>query len=375
MFGERRQAQSRSARSRFAWVARAAALAGCLAGALGFGTAHADDGYVQLGLGGVVNFSRTEQVRMEREVLDVSPERVRVALTFVNTTGRELTLPVLFPLPRYSARRPSFAWAGEPQDFQIHANGQPLGYRTLVKALDCSRAHGQRACRDVTRVLRSAGLTNTQIAFYPMDSPFREAPGFIAPARLSPEQVRTLLRRGLLLNKDAPGDELPYPVWEVELSYLWLMHFPARRPLEVVHEYRPFASGGSIGYVSDESVLREEFCADDATVAAWRALPSHGVYVSAGTHAMPGTVVDYILTSANTWQGPIRDFTLRLHKTDPAELVALCFPATPEPLDSRTLTVQLRDFTPQRELHILFMNAPEQDVLVAPPDEPPHVHR
>lgn len=57
---------------------------------------------------------KTDAVAMRREVLEVSWQRIRVDYEFVNESGREVTLPVVFPLPLYGPAGPSYAWTGQP---------------------------------------------------------------------------------------------------------------------------------------------------------------------------------------------------------------------------------------------------------------------
>jgi hypothetical protein len=71
---------------------------------------------------------------------------------------------------------------------------------------------------------------------------------------------------------------------------------------------------------------------------------------------LAGTIVDYILMTANTWKDGIRDFTLRLRKESPAEVISLCFPAEFMRVDARTLESHLTHFSPKTDLSIYFSN-------------------
>lgn len=76
---------------------------------------------------------------------------------------------------------------------------------------------------------------------------------------------------------------------------------------------------------------------------------------------MAGRRVEYILTTANSWGSPIADFTLRLKKAKPSELVLLCFPGQVRKVDPLTLEIQLKDFEPRNELRVLFLNVDSPD--------------
>jgi hypothetical protein len=135
------------------------------------------------------------------------------------------------------------------------------------------------------------------------------------------------------------------------VNYVWLLRIPADRTVQVVHVYRPLASGGEVGW-PDEDRLRDAFCADDAFIRAWKALkPSLDFR---GYTGVPGAVFDYALKTANTWNGPIRDFTLRLKKGSPYEIVSLCFPGTFRRVDPLTLEVHLQNFSPENDVKVYF---------------------
>src|SRR5271154_1606175 len=145
-------------------------LAVALIVSLSMGTAHADDGVAELGLGSVIAFGKTDKVALDTEVLDISPSRIRVELTFVNRTGSAFDLPVMFPLPRYGAEAPSFSWAGQPLGFRVALDGKLLPFKTMVKAVTCPPSDQEQICADVTKALKAVGLTDAQIASYPSAS-------------------------------------------------------------------------------------------------------------------------------------------------------------------------------------------------------------
>lgn len=60
--------------------------------------------------------------------------------------------------------------------------------------------------------------------------------------------------------------------------------------------------------------------------------------------------MSYILKTANTWRGPIRDFTLRLRKSSLEESLSLCFPGQFKKVDALTLEAKMADFAPAADL-------------------------
>jgi len=309
----------------------------------------ADDGsYESDALGGIVGLSKTDKVAMSREVLEISPSQIRVELDFVNLVGKDLEVPVMFPLPPYVGETAEDWRAGEPPDFSVEVDGKKVPFRTVVTADSCGN-FGEKDwnekevrkceqtkgcdpssfCRDVTKKLKAVGLSDEQIALlpgFPIYDHGRHDPPFPRSYRPAPSltanQAAVLATQHLVLTE---GWDKPFPTWQVHVNYVWLLRIPANRTVKVVHVYRPLASGGEAGW-PDEDRLRDAFCADDAFIRAWKTLkPSLDFR---GYTGVPGAVVDYVLKTANTWNGPIRDFTLRLKKGSPTEIVSLLLIST-----------------------------------------------
>lgn len=64
--------------------------------------------------------------------------------------------------------------------------------------------------------------------------------------------------------------------------------------------------------------------------------------------------VDYILTTANTWKTPIKDFELVIEKSAPQDYVSFCWDGKVEQLDTHRLVARVRNFVPKRELKVTF---------------------
>lgn len=333
----------------------------------------ANDGIAELGLGGIVTLGKTDAVRMAREVLEVSPKRIRVDYVFERVGGLPVgPLPVMFPLPLYQAELPSSTWYGAPMGFSVHADGELVEFQTQVRgryldwASPCRRQTNQRSCaKDVTGVLKEAGLTDTQIALYPVASPFIDSHGKRPKVKpLTSDQVNAL-KKAMLLEEEGPSDERPYPTWLADVTYTWTMDFGARQRLEVAHAYVPFTNGGASARYLSERELRQDYCADEGTLRALRKLSAasdQAQNLAEDTLFVGSGKVEYILTTANSWAGPIGDFTLRLKKSHPAELIALCFPGAVRRVDPLTLEIHLKNFTPSKELRVIFMNLNDEEL-------------
>jgi hypothetical protein len=162
------------------------------------------------------------------------------------------------------------------------------------------------------------------------------------------------LRAVGLLSHDPNGlgeGEPDFPAWEVSVTYAWTITFPPRKIVSINHTYAPFLGLGSAGnlYKSDiEQNTLASICSSPALLSKMSNLPAYGI--------IPGARVGYILTTANTWKKPIRNFTLRLKKSSPTEIISLCFPGNFAKIDALTLESRIADFVPTSELLIQFLD-------------------
>ncbi len=293
---------------------------------------------------------------MAREVLDISYAKITVSYDFINESDSDITSPVTFPLPTYSAtpEESGVIAHGEPSKFQVLVDGKTVPFDTLVRATQGSH--------DVTGDLKKIGLSEKQIALMPFDGNISDDQHNL----LLPKPQIEALRNARLLYGDG-SDAWSVPDWNVHVAYQWTQLFPAKKTVHIEHSYIPFvASGTNSGYFgSDPQRIQEmhdrkqrvvsDFCPSDATMKKLERL--YADESKRDTYGeISGTIVDYILTTANTWKDGIRDFTLRIHKGGPDELVALCFPGAFQRTSDTVLEAHFQHFSPLVELSVYFAN-------------------
>jgi hypothetical protein len=234
--------------------------------------------------------------------------------------------------------------------FTVTVDGKPVPYETEVRLF--APPHDQWAWgwdllrnpgADVTERLRALGAPLTFDLAVLRDWFNR-----------LPSGDRDRLRADELFASYSEG-EAPVPLWVVALRYYWRQTFPAGREVHVAHRYRP-VKGGSVFYLNDE--LRRAYCVDAATERAIRALEKKMNASRKDEFGFPTDVVelsflDYILTSAATWHGPIGRFRLTLDKGARDTVVSLCVDGLRK-VGPTTYRVEKRDFKPDRDLRILF---------------------
>uniref|UniRef100_UPI00102C48FC DUF4424 family protein n=1 Tax=Candidatus Magnetaquicoccus inordinatus TaxID=2496818 RepID=UPI00102C48FC len=319
--------------------------------------AQANDGVAGVAIGGIMMPGKSDKIKMRKEVLEISVNKIKVEYEFVNLTEEPVTLSVMFPLPEYSAAGVmERSYAGEPDGFHVLIDGKNQPFVTDIQAFDCGEDIAirvqQQTCTNITSRLKKLGLSDRQIAHFPKNYTAFRFSDREEPEALSGEQKKELLASGLLEEDGL----FSHAKWWVKVVYLWQVTFPVGRSLSVAHAYRPFSPSGSSAYLHayKEEDLRTGFCADDRFVGQWKKLQAETAddLTDARTW-MPA--IDYILTTANSWATPIENFTLIIRKTTPSELVSLCFPGTVTKVDAKTLMINLHNFQPQQDLKAVFM--------------------
>ncbi|MBS7788469.1 DUF4424 domain-containing protein [Roseococcus sp. SDR] len=301
--------------------------------------APANDSMAAIGIGGLA-LVRSEAVRLDRQELFISRERVRVEYLFTNTTDRDIDTLVAFPLPDFTHspvdRVPDFR---RELDFRTVVEGRPVTYELV------QRAHFKG--QDITDRLRALGL------------PLVGGDEFERRVNDLPEPQRAaLLRDGLVLGAFEQGrTNIDEPLWTVSTSVTRRQVFPAGRSLAVQHSYVPFAGGSVGGRLSPERrgtsefrALRARYCMEDGFLAAFDRRIQR-----ARRGADYGEIwLQYRLTPGANWAGPIREFRLVIEKPDPSMILSFCGEGVRR-LDDRRFEMRRTNFTPERDLDILFV--------------------
>ncbi len=322
----------------------------------------ANDGFAAEGVGGVT-IAKTNIIAIKNEVLDVSCDRIHVSYDFVNESDHDEDAVIMFPLPDYPASYPESGgyYAGQPADFTITVDGKPVKFRTEVRALmgDIDWVDGKRKLIhevDVTDKLKAAGLSEKEIAHFRFNTKYvkgkREEEHWQYPIPKS--KIQQLVKAGLMDGGNM-GDSTPQ--WENRVTYIWKQRFPANKVVHVEHSYRPFTSGGAnAGYSEYYDSKQNEFCLSNENITTLNSVYKNKKNLDSYNN-VPGTNIEYILTTANSWKDGIRDFTLRIHPKSNNEVVSACIPAKITKVSNELYQVHIENFHPVRELSVYFGNA------------------
>lgn len=341
--------QSRTRSAAGAWVAAALVLALVLpAWCLWPGPAHANDSTGFQGTTGI-ELAPTSDISMVSEDLAISPTLIRVAYVFRNVTDHPVSTLVVFPLPDLDLSQgltaPNWAFPAAGAnflDFKIWVDGKPIAPTLERRAFFKGR--------DVTREVEAAGALGL--------APWLDGAYERQTAALPAAALDRLRRDGLI----AEGEDPDTPQWQLRLRYFWNQTFPAGATVRVRHTYRPFVGRALIGKVGDidgrgvvgrlvggRSETADRYCLDDGTRRALAAAEKR--------KSLSGDVaeLEYILTTARNWRGPIGHFHLTIDKGAPDNIVSLCWPGLRK-TGPTTFEWTGTGFTPSRDIALLIFN-------------------
>jgi len=307
-----------------------------------------DDSSASMAAGGI-QLRREARISMEKERLEIGLDKVAVEFEFLNESDSDITTEVAFQFPSYGhgANEESIT---DVRKFHVWVEGKELQYETQIRAM----ANG----KDQTKALRKFGIDVVSLDADPSYDGIEEA--------LSLSQQKEMFALGLI-------DKNQLPQWTVEKLSYWRQTFPAHKILHVRHEYTP-ATGffpleaGDLDLKRTHRPEQELERVPDLYKQIEKACVDPGLRKSLGALDKPSNPVemvwvDYVLTTANSWKTPIKDFTLVLDRPPVLEsgksrtFVSLCWDGPIVRLDADHFQARQTNFVPRKELHVAFLSS------------------
>ncbi len=306
------------------------------------GEALANDSTASLQTGDLVLVPNAD-IRMLEEDLYLSTDEIRVRYLFRNTGAQPITTLVAFPLPpiEYSEEASYDFVPGDPYDvvdFQLWIDGAPIGPQLDAKAIG-------KTGTDVTAL-----LARWQIPVTMVTPDQASADRLYAHLDNLPSQALAELRQAGAIHDDDWGDGF-WPAWQTHLTYFWKMTFPQGQDVEVHHAYTPVPTWTFFSdYDIEARSFHREACIDPSFESGARRM------LAASEHDILSLkLLDYILTTANNWRGPIGRFHLTIDKGSPAALVSLCRDGIRK-TGPTTFEWSAENYTPDHDLTVLFIS-------------------
>lgn len=313
--------------------------------------ASANDGFMGLPAGGLT-LQKSEAIAMLEEDLYLSLDEIRVDYRFRNESASPVTAQIGFPMPGLPVAVNFDAETGydmrEVKDlellkFETRVEGKAVTSRPVVRAYVFSKVNewdrqdrfGFTNATDVTAELNAAGVP---LSF---DAKAIRA----AYARLPAAKKADWAARGIHAN-DEPG-------WYLSTVFVREQTFEPGRTVRVQHKYKPYPSGFIMvsNHFAYDRKLARDTCVDKPTERAIKRV------IKPETNGT-GIVIDYVVTTANTWKGPIGLFRMTVDKGDTKNIVSFCANGVKK-TGPTTFTVEIRNFRPKREIKVLVVKPPQ----------------
>ncbi len=303
----------------------------------------ANDTLVTLGAGGLVPLKSAE-IAMESEDLQISTRQITVRYVFRNKTNHDIDATVAFPLPPLNGgdleNEPMRLPSKDPlnfMDFKVSVDGKEVRPEAQVRATFENQ--------DITQRLIALGL-----------------PVSVADKRFDAALAKLPRARQNQIEKDnwiecydgQPRQCGAY--WTTEIQYHWRQHFPAGATVAVEHTYRPVVGGAYIVASMSGASSVKAYCGGPDALGQVAALKKRHPAKSRDDIVLWERRVQYILTTANNWSGPIGDFKLTVVTENPEDILLTCMPGLKPVAPSRYEFTQ-PNFHPDKELNLLILTA------------------
>lgn len=296
--------------------------------------AWANDTSAELAAGGLV-ITKNDAIEMRSEDLFISREAVRVTYRFVNTSGRDATIRVAFPMPDIGGPDMFKSDVSVPVDapanilaFATTADGKPVRTDLEQKAL-------------VDGVDRTAWLLANRIPLA-----MHQDAAAAAIAKLPKAKRDEARQLGLIDDEDTP-------IWVLRSIYHWMQTFPAGKPVAIEHRYSP-SVGATVGTMlgmgadTDQETVKR-YCVDPSIQTTLARTIRDGQ-----SPRYTEQWIEYVLVTGGNWKKPIGDFRLTVDKGKPSTLVSFCGEGVRKVSPTR-FEMRKTNWRPEKDLSILFL--------------------
>jgi len=303
----------------------------------------ANDTMVTLGAGGLVPVKSTA-IAMESEDLQISIRQISIRYVFRNKMNRDIDAVVAFPLPALDGgdldNEPMRLPSKDPVnfvDFKLSVAGKPVRPSVEIRASFDGK--------DITDDLRALGLP-LAVADKTFDAALK---------RLPADKRNQLEKDSWIECSGEPSHCGAY--WTSHIRYYWTQHFPAGAAVTVQHSYRPVVGGSYIVRGDSGASSVKPYCGGETALAQIAQQQKRQPATSPADTVLNENTIQYILTTANNWSGPIGNFRLTITAEGPDDIVLTCMPGLKRVSPTRYELTQA-NFRPEKELELLILTRP-----------------
>jgi hypothetical protein len=284
-----------------------------------------------IGAGGIL-FEPSENIALDYESLRISPKSVLVKYQFRNEASTTESVEIGFPLPRYSFN-PLRSALPKFHDLKIWVDGNELAPEHEVRCLLKKEKSKSVDIGPELKMIFTSDLID-------IDAIAKEA------EHLSPKEQADLLKRGWFTSENGAM----IPQWDNVVLFHWHQEFPPKKSIWIKQQYSPQA--GVAPKFGDCLAPEQEklACLDSASGKAVKRMAAKKSH-SAGKCSW----VDYVLSTAPYWKGPIKSFDLVVEKENPKTVFSTCFEGIKKSR-AREFKSHRANFIPDKDVRVYFFD-------------------
>lgn len=293
---------------------------------------------------GSISLLKQSDISMAKERLLISPDKINVDYLFINHSRKDITVSVTFPMP------PIYQYEGQDMapgimNFKLSVEGKPVKNqaRWIVMLFD----ENGKDREDITEKVTHAGWTIPQLINLLKNEPYSDN----SMKNLPPLPAKWFKKNS--------------PQFYVQQHFTWQQTFPARKEVMINHSYTPSLSGGvpiPIEYIVGDG-SQDNTANDCLNTATRKQIEKLDKYLKNNNKESYGGLnweqLNYILATGANWKdGIIGDFTLRIHKKSPKDVVVTCFKHPLKQIEPMTLEFKQKNFKPDENLSVTYYYEP-----------------
>jgi hypothetical protein len=320
-----------------------------------------------------IKFENNKNISVVSENLFISSKEIIVKYQFTNNSPKNIEINVSFPIPPIPVFDDNSNGLGvrqalnddplDPYDFKTIINGKKINYeKRIVKAIQSNSPDQSNDFRSMAKDYRDV---TSILEKYRIPLTFDEKEIRESINRISDEDINYLVKNDILTRYS--GDQTPDPNWELFTCYTRKQLFPAHSVTTVEHKYKPVTS---FAVLSKDYIDRDTYSIDDKTYQGIlakikyntdRIAKAHDIkdfekrsYVYGMLHLYHSEKINYIITSANSWNGPIKSFDLILDKGSSDNIISANISPL-EKISPNQFRFHKTNFLPSKDLKVLII--------------------
>jgi hypothetical protein len=293
-------------------------------------------------------------IQIDREDLFISSRKIEVSYIFRNYSNKDIASVVAFPIPSYKYDPTGIIKYPVHGDFTVEVNG------VRKKCSEITRAFiNGKDCTDKLKNL-NASIKDFKIGWEDKHHVF--SGNFFM---LTKATQKKLIDAGVVKIDEEMQEPYAMPAWSVVTTYYWTQTFPANTTTAIKHTYTPNPSD-DMYYMNEgkaHSLSRKAYSM--AELSKLHCLNKEIMqWVKKEKYAIRLNTIDYILTTANHWKQPIKEFHLIIEgdqASDTNERPSTCFGGNRlvQVKDNR-YEVTIKNFIPKEEIKVYFISYPKE---------------